>query len=355
MKRRIVFFEALGGNDKGPDGMRKDTMPMVDALRMKGYEADVIFFEERRKDAIFKDVSQTAAAYVSRINPGNLQDETIYFDLLRELCEAGVIGMPHPDAMINYGSKDALIRLKGTSLVPDDTYAYDTMSELMYQFPRTLARGERVLKQNRGSTGEGIWRVELAQPQLTARDSIPLSTPVICTEAKNNESKQWELGNFLLFCEQYVEERDGRLIDMPFLPRIREGEIRILMLQDEPVNVVHKQPIEGKHAFSATLFSGAHYRYDPPILWNGLITQFLNDLPMIQEKLGHYDLPLLWTADFILRTDESGNDTYVLGEMNGSCVGFTSHLSLADDIADAIIQTVVSKQRQVPLIDETTP
>lgn len=68
--------------------------------------------------------------------------------MLRKLCEASIIGMPHLDAMINYGSKNAL--------VPDDTYAYDTMSELTYHFPRTLARGERISKQNRRSTSEGI-------------------------------------------------------------------------------------------------------------------------------------------------------------------------------------------------------
>jgi len=30
MKKSVVFFEVEGGNDKGPDGHRKDTMPMVE-------------------------------------------------------------------------------------------------------------------------------------------------------------------------------------------------------------------------------------------------------------------------------------------------------------------------------------
>jgi len=29
MKKSVVFFEVEGGNDKQPDGHRKDTMPMV--------------------------------------------------------------------------------------------------------------------------------------------------------------------------------------------------------------------------------------------------------------------------------------------------------------------------------------
>ena len=44
MKKNIVFFEAVGGSDKGADGHRKDTMPMVNALKAKGWNAEVIFF-----------------------------------------------------------------------------------------------------------------------------------------------------------------------------------------------------------------------------------------------------------------------------------------------------------------------
>ena len=47
--------------------------------------------------------------------------------MLRELCQVGVIGMPHPDAMISYGSKDVLSKLTTTNLVPDDTFAYYTI------------------------------------------------------------------------------------------------------------------------------------------------------------------------------------------------------------------------------------
>ncbi len=36
MKQAVVFFEVEGGSDKGPDGHRKDTMPMVEAVRERG-------------------------------------------------------------------------------------------------------------------------------------------------------------------------------------------------------------------------------------------------------------------------------------------------------------------------------
>lgn len=339
MKKNIVFFEVRGGSDKGEDGYRKDTMPMVNALKEKGWGAEVIFFEVGKKDEIYAFVKGNFDGYVSRINPGNLKEENEYFAMLRRLCDDGLVGMSHPDAMTGYGAKDALTKLAGTKLVPQDTYAYYDIATFKQNFPKSLAKGERVLKQNRGSTGEGIWRVRLADEALYG-SVLSDETAIICTEAKDNHSEQRKLGEFMDFCEQYIVGDNGMLVDMTFLPRIKEGEIRLLMLYDKPVNVVHKKPAEGGDAFSATLFSGAKYRYDKPEQWQSLVDMFLSELPAVRARLGNYDLPLIWTADFILDTDASGADKYVLGEINCSCVGFTSHLELAPAVAENIIKIV---------------
>jgi len=85
-------------------------------------------------------------------------------------------------------------------------------------------------------------------------------------------------------------------------------------------------------------FSGAKYRYDKPDQWPELVSVIENTLPMMQRRLGNYDLPLIWTADFILDTDKkTGEDKYVLGEINASCVGFTTHLELSENIADEVL------------------
>lgn len=45
MNKKVIFFEVQGGTDKGPDGYRLDTMPMVNALKQRGQDAEVIFLK----------------------------------------------------------------------------------------------------------------------------------------------------------------------------------------------------------------------------------------------------------------------------------------------------------------------
>ncbi|MGN7611826.1 Cj0069 family protein [Magnetococcales bacterium HHB-1] len=336
MKKHIVFFEAEGGSDKGPDGYRADTMPMVKSLEKRGWSAEVIFYKPEERAALLEQVSQSARAYVPRVNPGNLPDEGEFHDFLNELSKRGVRGLPEPKVMTSYGAKDSLVKLKGLGVVPDDIESYYDMETFTKAFPKQLTLGERVLKQNRGSTGEGIWRVrweDAVEGKIPGPDA-----KLHCVEAVDNHVEKRTLEDFMNFCQQYLEGEGGMLVDMPFFPRIKEGEIRLLMLYDTPINVVHKKPAEGADAFSATLFSGAKYRYDKPEVWQDLIDLFMGQLPTIAGRLGGEELPLIWTADFILDNDEQGKDQYVIGELNASCVGFTSQLELSEEVAETIIR-----------------
>lgn len=349
MQKNIVVFEVEGGNDKGPDGHRKDTMPIVNAIKAHdGWDSEVIYYDNTKADEIFEKVSKTSGGYISRVNPGNIPGgEKGYFELLTRLSDAGLVGMSSPEKMMDYGAKDALVKLNDTSLVPSDTAAYYDVESFHETFPKSLSYGERVLKQNRGSTGSGIWRVRIEDKELADSvepgTALPLYTMLVCTEAVDNHTEHKKLGEFMDFCDQYIVGDNGMLVDMRFMPRIVEGEIRILLVGDKPVFVVHKKPAAGGENFSATLFSGAQYTYDKPEAWQDLIDEFAAVRPVIADKLGgDGNVPLIWTADFMLDDGEDGEDTYVLGEINCSCVGFTSELDMGiqEMVADEAIRRV---------------
>lgn len=337
-RNHVVIFEAQGGTDKGPYGYRPDSMPIVRALRERGWSAEIIFYKDSNRGEIYRYACEFASAYISRINPGNLEDETGYFQMLRELVGRGVQGLPHPDAMTAYGAKSALTQLTDMDFVPKDTYAYYDFQTFRDTFRETLALGCRVLKQNRGSAGEGIWRVELADGEKVKPDgTVSLKAKVRCTEAKDNHVEEHTLDEFITRCAPYLEGPGGMIVDMPFMPRIIEGEVRVLMLRRTPVYVVHKKPADTADAFSATLFSGAKYTYQKPEEWPDLVEMVERNLDGMIERLGGYAIPLLWTADFMLDDGPDGKDTYVLGEINASCVGFTTHLELAEQVADEVV------------------
>ncbi|WP_018023425.1 Cj0069 family protein [Corynebacterium ulceribovis] len=351
MHKNIVVFEVEGGSDKYFDGHRKDTMPIVNAIKEKGWDASVVYYRPEWSEALYEYVSQNFDAYISRVNPGNIPGgEKGYFDLLSKLSnEAGLVGMSTPEEMMAYGAKDALVKLKDTDLVPTDTAAYYEVEDFHKTFPTSLSYGERVLKQNRGSTGSGIWRVQLLDKELQKTvepgTALPLDTMLKCTEAVDNHTEERQLGDFMDFCDQYIIGDNGMLVDMRFMPRIVEGEIRILLVGPHPVFVVHKKPAAGGDNFSATLFSGAKYTYDKPEAWQDLIDMFAEARPVIAENLGGDNIPLIWTADFMLDDGENGEDTYVLGEINCSCVGFTSELDMGiqELVAEEAIKRVEEK------------
>lgn len=333
MHQSIVVFEVEGGSDKYLDGHRRDTMPIVRSIIEQGWHAEVVYYRPEWTEDLFEYVSGRFDGYISRVNPGNIPGgERGYFDLLTRLSAAGLVGMSTPEEMMAYGAKDALVKLAETDLVPADTQAYYRVGDFHEIFPTSLSFGERVLKQNRGSTGSGIWRVQLADKALAASvepgTALPLDTELRCTEAVDNHTEIRKLGEFMDFCDQYIIGDNGMLVDMRFMPRIIEGEIRILLVGPHPVFVVHKKPAEGGDNFSATLFSGAKYTYDSPAQWQELVDMFADARPVIAEKLGGDNIPLIWTADFMLDTAVDGSDSYVLGEINCSCVGFTSELDM---------------------------
>jgi len=340
--RKVVFFEVEGGTDKGKDGHRRDTIPFCNSLIEKGVHAEWAWYKDADHDALFERYKDFDG-FVPRINPatdGQYEGVTnaqakVFLDRLAKKS----LAMPHLDVMQKMGAKDALVKINDLSVGLEDTYAYYNVQSWHDNFMKVMDLGHtRVIKQNRGSQGEGIWIVKFDDPNTT---KCTKDTVLHLMEAYDNHVEKMTAGEFMKFCEQYIVGENGQLIDQRFCPRIIEGEVRVLFFYKTPIEVVHKVPAEG--GLSATLSSGAKYtsyRVDHPKFKN-LLDDFIGeDLPKIMPRLGmeNTPLPLIWTGDFILGDkDNKGNDTYVIGEFNCSCVGVTKQLHLTPQVADAII------------------
>src|SRR5215475_8644537 len=85
---------------------------------------------------------------------------TVLDPLLREVGSRGVWVSAHPDTILKMGTKEVLYRTRNLGW-GGDIHLYETVDDLREGFSAVLASGRpRVLKQNRGNGGVGVWKVE---------------------------------------------------------------------------------------------------------------------------------------------------------------------------------------------------
>lgn len=260
--------------------------------------------------------------WVDPIHDG--QTRTLLDPMLRDVASRGPWVSAHPDVILKMGVKEVLHRTKhlgwGT-----DTHLYRTVAEFRDEFPpRLRAAGPRVLKQNRGNAGQGVWKVE-----LVSRPADGASLVRVLHARRGSLPEEVPIGDFMTRCEAYLAS-DGCIVDQPFQPRLPDGMIRCYMGADKVVGFGHQlikalipPPPEGPdspaaepgprimHPANAEPFQALRAKMEAE--WT----------PQMMETLGieAASLPIIWDADFLYgpRTSEGG-DTYVLCEINVSSV-----------------------------------
>src|SRR6185295_13809773 len=86
--------------------------------------------------------------------------------MLREVAKTGVFVSAHPDVILKLGTKEVLCQTRDIGW-GCDTHLYRSFEQLRAELPARLAAGAaRVLKQYRGSSGDGVWKVELARDDM---------------------------------------------------------------------------------------------------------------------------------------------------------------------------------------------
>ena len=345
-RRRVVVFECEHGTDKigGENGHRADTAPLLRALSDAGFEAEPVFFRDREESELRQRLLRhhKPVAFVSRVDPGVYPHCTMsaYRRFLERLYEGGIAAFNHPKDMENLGQKKSLLKLLGMPLSVSEMHLYSHGDEATFptRFAKHLAAsGSRVLKQNMGSKGEGVWLIKAADPRspmVWGNDTF-----VHLIEAADNSKQTLRLHNLTqLFQTQYLAAPGNFLVEMPFLPRIQEGEIRLVLSGRRVIHVVEKIPakvLEDEAGFSANLDAGAKHVWHRPEAFPDVVQPFMRQLDELLQRLDVKDAPILWTADFI--RDGPADDTkFVLSEINASCVGFKANPELASELVRSI-------------------
>ncbi|MDB5872105.1 MAG: hypothetical protein JWQ07_1547 [Ramlibacter sp.] len=238
--------------------------------------------------------------------------------MLRRVAASGVIVSAHPDAILALGTKDVLLAARGLPF-GSDVHRIDSLAQLQSELPARLREGARVLKQYRGQSGNGVWRVELAdaaQPRLRVRHA-----------QRGSEEEIMDMAALALRLAPYFDsENGGHMVDQAWQPRLVEGMVRAYLVGRrvagfgvQAVNALYPgKPGEAPPATGPRLYHDAGLpQYQR--LKTLLETEWVESL---RERVGLPPdrLPLLWDCDFLLGEPDASGDRYVLCEVNVSSV-----------------------------------
>ena len=347
----------VGDSDKvailwrGDHQARRDATPannrfhrVFEALAAAGIHAEPAVYAEEMADEVRAQLLNANGVLVW-VDPISSGRNRIALDaMLRDVARQGVWVSAHPDVALKMGVKEVLYRTKhlgwGT-----DTHLYRTAGAFHDEFPQRLrSAAPRVLKQNRGNGGQGVWKVELVAssaylgPMVRVLEARRGAVPEILAPAA-----------FMKRCEAYFGP-EGCIVDQPFQVRLPDGMIRCYMGADKVVGFGQQlikalidPPAEGPDSDAAQPGPRIMHPAAAPA-FQSLRTKMETEWTPRMMRLLDIDrdaLPIIWDADFLYgpRT-ESGDDTYVLCEINVSSV-----FAIPDQAPEEIARLVLARLR----------
>jgi superoxide dismutase/rhodanese-related sulfurtransferase len=285
---------------------------LFEAFADAGVHAEPAVYQDDFADEVaaqLRDV-QAVLVWCNPIHDGRRRDRLDA--LLREVARGGVFVSAHPDVILRLGTKDVLFDTRDLPF-GSDVHRIDSLAQLASELPQRLRHGARVLKQHRGHSGIGVWRVEQsADGALTVQHAQRGSTP-----------QRMDLATLQATLAPCFEPANGaRMIDQAWQPRLAEGMVRAYLVEDhvagfgvQAVNALHPDaPLPGPRLY-----------HGPELPEFQALRQQLESswVTLLRERVGlaRDELPLLWDCDFMLgEAAADGAPRFVLCEVNVSSV-----------------------------------
>ncbi|WLC13709.1 Cj0069 family protein [Bradyrhizobium diazoefficiens] len=328
---------------RGDAAVRADATPqnsrfvrVFEALAAAGIEARPVIYDETFADAVRDQLLAVdgVLVWVDPIHQGKTRADLD--PLLRDVAARGPWVSAHPDVILKMGVKEVLYRTRHLGWGAD-THRYDTTASFRAEFPSRLQTdGPRVLKQNRGNGGQGVWKVEaIAEASAMVR---------VLHATRGSLPEDMPLDAFIARCEPYFGW-GGCIIDQAFQSRLPDGMIRCYMsgskvagFGQQRIKALIPPPPEGPDAAEAQPGPRIMHGPDAPP-FQALRRSMENEwTPQMMDTLDidESSLPVIWDADFLYGPrNAAGADTYVLCEINAS-----SCFAIPEEAPAAIARTV---------------
>ncbi|QND71155.1 Cj0069 family protein [Tardiphaga robiniae] len=354
-ERHLPLRQTVAILSRGDASARRDTTPqnsrfvrVFEALAAVGIEAQPAIYDETFADEVRNQLLAVAGVlvWVDPIHQGKTRGALD--GLLREVATLSPWVSAHPDVIMKMGVKEVLYRTRHLGWGAD-THRYDSLATFQAEFPlRLRAGGPRVLKQNRGNGGQGVWKVE-ALSDATVR---------VLHAQRGSLPEDMSLDDFIDRCEPYFGW-GGCIIDQAFQPRLPDGMIRCYMSGPKVAGFGHQlikalipPPPAGPDSPEAQ--SGPRIMHGPEAPQFQALRRSMEEewTPQMMETLDidEMSLPVIWDADLLFGPrNATGADTYVLCEINASsCFAIPDQApaAIALTVKDRLLQNVGAGSRR---------
>ena len=256
---------------------------------------------------------------------GGGEDRSTLDAMLRDVSTRGVWVSAHPDTIDKMGTKEVLYRTQSLGW-GSDTYLYTTAREFHERFPERLTSGHpRVLKQNRGNGGIGVWKVALVADLAKQGERTPTANAIVRVQhaaPRDDATEDMTLSAFMQRCDEFLSG-GGKLIDQPYATRLTEGMVRVYIVRNEVTGFARQRPAvsDSENVLgmpsSKTMFGADEPSLAP--LKSRLEREWIDGLRALVE-LDEGELPILWDADFLYGNPTHSDSDYLLCEINVSSV-----------------------------------
>ncbi len=251
--------------------------------------------------------------WINPIEPG--LHRTTLDSFLRGLADAGLLVSAHPDAILRIGTKDVLVTTQalGWSI---EACVYHSFTEFKTRFPdKVSCGGIRVLKQYRGNSGNGVWKIT---PRENDRYEVKSAT-------RDAPAETMTAAQLLALFDSAVFARGSHLVDQQWVPTLPRGMVRAYLCGSKVAGFGYQEinalyPTAPDEDFTRRQPSRRHYYTEQCHLFQRLRERLETDwVPGLCACVGLEPgkLPLLWDADFLLGDPPQ---EYLLCEINASCV-----------------------------------
>lgn len=235
--------------------------------------------------------------------------------LLTRVAARGVFVSTHPDTVLRLGTKDVLLDVRDLPF-GSDAHAIAGVQDLALSVRQRLVSGPRVLKQHRGHSGIGVWRIEqMGDGRYALRHAQRGATE--------------EMVDFATVVARLAPyfEAGGHMVDQAWQPRMVEGMTRAYLVRNRvagfghqavnalfPASAQHEAPQAGPRYYSDC--EDPRFQDLRARLEGGWI-----DMLCDRAGVGSTRVPLLWDVDFLLgERGAEDEERYVLCEINVSSV-----------------------------------